>query len=406
MRFKRLSVIFLQITFVIFIISIISQFTATKADEYIKYNPYLMRIYPWVSSQIAPLMFLASCLHFLVLSYLGWKVYFVPLHLLFWFLIKSIYNKFLLGIVSTSLLFLVFDVISYYKPEYFRKLLVVKIILSLVFISSFGYKLFIVNEPVVYNPILNRIPTSLCDSEPSDEIFEQFWKNYSDYHKQTLYNIQNSVTPMDSSRFLVFHSMDAGLGNNLLGLVSAFILAVATNRIFLVNWDLLNCNIDLLFINPDFAWHFGYFGYHAPNKMEFDKEWDNRQTIWYPYCRLCPFRSRSESGGAYDNLLCLEDFGINENKTFLEVVSSMYFGTVVAHNPYFRDIICKNVGNDVFGRISRKLLRLSPHLHDEVSKFSEKHFKTAEKVVFLYLKRNKTKKEKKKRKKKKNQKIK
>jgi len=104
------------------------------------------------------------------------------------------------------------------------------------------------NEPYTfrYEPPADYVPTPLCAPDKHHDHDASFRDAYSDY---TRLHARVLAGPPGEFRAVVFVPQ-SGLGNVLQGLVSTFLLAMLTDRAFLVHWDPqgdLNANLDDLF---------------------------------------------------------------------------------------------------------------------------------------------------------------
>jgi len=160
-----------------------------------------------------------------------------------------------------------------------------------------------------------------------------------------------------------------GLGNVLQGLVSTFLLAMLTDRAFLVNWDSQNdlyAKLDDLFQVRLLCVFFLYSAHaYVGAGVQVEREQDGNTPTgksweWLlGYYRSCPFRSRPVVGGITDRLLCHPTFGLDPDAPIWEFTSTNWYGSIIAHNPAFRQRICALTGPDIFGTIARSLLRPS-----------------------------------------------
>lgn len=95
--------------------------------------------------------------------------------------------------------------------------------------------------------------TSKCDSE-----FSEIMRNYSLYHQQSLEAARAEKFEQDSVKFIVWRCdhLDedscAGLADRLQGIMTTFLLAIATRRVMLIDWPNLHDVYDL----QSFNWTF------------------------------------------------------------------------------------------------------------------------------------------------------
>ena len=85
------------------------------------------------------------------------------------------------------------------------------------------------------------------------------------------------------------------------------------------------------------------------------------------YCRSCPFRSRPVVGGITDRMLCHPTIGLDPDVPVWKLTSTNWYGSIMAHNPAFRQRICALTGPDIFGTIARMLLRPSPAVQELIN---------------------------------------
>jgi hypothetical protein len=222
------------------------------------------------------------------------------------------------------------------------------------------------NEPLT-RPVkfASGVPRKMCPSNSPEIPFKDTFQEYVKFHNAML------KRPFSEQRFLVFHAANEGLGNRLEGFVSAFVLAMLTDRAFVVDWRAQSkCNAQLgdLFQKPGFEWqHNWYKGLKSKAEIA-----SPEQQFYYAYCRACPVRTRKEDLTlTYENLLCEKSAGIEEEGRVVHIRSTQWFAPVLAMNPHLKDSLCSKIGPDIFGTVSRELLRLTPHMKQRVDDFKE-----------------------------------
>ena len=93
--------------------------------------------------------------------------------------------------------------------------------------------------------------------------------------------------------WVIFRAPCEGLGNRIQGLLSSFLLAISTNRTWVVDWS--PCHhaggeLQKLWEKPGFEWDY----YSTLAKTIGDKEiWDKSNYVDAGYCRPCPIRHTS-----------------------------------------------------------------------------------------------------------------
>jgi len=99
-----------------------------------------------------------------------------------------------------------------------------------------------------------RIPSKLCpyrDPVQVEEKSNQSFQQYKEQHHRIM------AEKPENQRFLVWEAGGYGLGNRILSLLSAFLLANLTNRALIVDWKSSPaCSAPLadLFMEPGFQW--------------------------------------------------------------------------------------------------------------------------------------------------------
>jgi hypothetical protein len=92
------------------------------------------------------------------------------------------------------------------------------------------------------------LPPRLCSSNAPKRPFSESFAEFVKFQNELVHSSRN----LDNKRFVVFNAvgLGSGLGNQLQGLLSTFLLAMVTGRGFLVNWrphSMLNARIEDLF---------------------------------------------------------------------------------------------------------------------------------------------------------------
>ena len=237
---------------------------------------------------------------------------------------------------------------------------------------------FYTNEPLSKPVPKVGMPRKMCPLGSPTESIESVMRDYAILHKEMW------KRPVKEQRILVYHTTNEGLGNRIEGLVSAFILAVVTDRAFVVDWRAQSkCNAELrdLFDNPGFDWEADW------SRLRYDES--KRQGFYYAYCRACPIRTRSaDLTDTWDKLLCSPNAGFDAESRIVSIRSTQWFAPVLAMNPHLREKVCRLFGADMYGTVAPKLLKLNAELRARMDAFKHEARWTPEtEVISLQIRR-------------------
>ena len=284
---------------------------------------------------------------------------------------------------------LVMAILGYHSSQQrmHRRVFWAHFILSLLFATVICWVYILAAEPVSGYHAVEGLPMARCMGEFSAAHFRNStlttrfnMEEYSKLHHRILHEY-----PPERRRFLVYEARNFGLGNRILGLVSAFLTAMATERALLVNWPKRPASyaeLDDLFQNPGFDWNSAsaWQSLAETEKVSAPSSYG----YYLSYCRLCALRGFQDENKRYEKLLCDGDAGIPEQDAIVRICSTQWFGPVLAHNPYFRGSICAGISEtDLFGTLARFLLRPIKLIQDRIDAFRKKYFDSGHRVVAL-----------------------
>lgn len=243
-----------------------------------------------------------------------------------------------------------------------RRLLYLQVLFSLIAILFVSF-IFLTNEPLTRKVPDVGVPRRMCPPNSPSQPFEKTFEEYIKFHNDMMKKI------LDDQKLLIYHAPNEGLGNRIEGLVSAFALAVMTNRAFLVNWPATSkcgAHLDDLFDTPGFRW--------IPNWNELKYREGTSESYYYAYCRACPVRTRqADLTVTWEKILCEPNAGISYDARIINVKSTQWFAPTLAMNPHLRSRLCNIFGADIFGTIAPHLLRLNNALQTRMDAFKKVH---------------------------------
>jgi len=247
-----------------------------------------------------------------------------------------------------------------------------------VLICGFVVYVFLTNEPLTRPVPSVGLPRKMCPSGSPSRPFEEVLRDYIAFHNDMW------KRPVDQHRILLYHTTNEGLGNRIEGLVSAFVLAVVTDRAFMVDWSAdSKCNAELrdLFGNPGFNWEVDW------NVVRWEES--KRESFYYAYCRACPIRTRNEEvTNTWESLLCRPNAGFDPHTRVVSILSTQWFAPVMAMNPHLRTKICNLFGADMWGAVAPHLLKLNTELQNRMNSFKINHGWTKDaEVISLQIRR-------------------
>ena len=240
-------------------------------------------------------------------------------------------------------------------------------------------------ETRLYYNRLNDVPKPRCsclgEECTSEEEVQKLFARYQKLHHTILHE-----TPPEKQRFVFFTAPESGLGNRMQALTSAFLVALLTDRALIVQWKshmMSGANIDDLFQHPGFDWS----SPEAYNIMATSSVPDWKSYISFPYCRTCASRGGKHIRDSYSRLLCDADASIETDARVLQIYSTQWFAPVLAHNPHYRDRICKLLGKDLGGVLTRFLYKPVPAIQNEIDRLKAE-FDQSHRVIGLKLRMN------------------
>ncbi|KAG0348748.1 hypothetical protein BG004_004324 [Podila humilis] len=206
--------------------------------------------------------------------------------------------------------------------------------------------------------------------------FDEYWKEYVEFHKQMVLPEHLGGIPHKSKNFLVFTPSDDGLGNRLQALLSTVVLAMVTKRAIVLDWRATpQCKAEFLdlFQQPDgIAWDFWSVWNRNPDTHA-NHQRSTPVTIpgeWLPYCRGCLLRDPITPSSMWSRMLCGTDLGVDESQPWKEIISTQWFLPVIQHNPIWRAELCRMFPEgdhkNAFQLLAKKILRPSATVQSQI----------------------------------------
>lgn len=333
------------------------------------HSPHILGRLAWIMRPVIHLTILLHILQYIQVANIGSSIT-VPTHRLARMVVKKC-GPLIFGPLRATRALL--NALT--TPTTFYRLQIIVAIVGCGFVAH----TFIQNEPLTRTiPPLSAPPRHMCPAGSPTKPFAQTWQDYVKFHAEML------LKPKDEQRLLIFHAGSEGLGNRLEGLISSFVLAVVTNRAWVVDWNAgAKCHARLpeLFANPGFSWEVNWntMHYREPDAARFN----------YPYCRACPIRTRRE-GEEYmwSSLLCEPDANFPKDKRIVALSSTQFFAPVIALNPHLRDKVCELFGSNMFETVAPYLLKLKPELEKRKNDWkAAKGWHNSSEVVSIHIRR-------------------
>lgn len=273
-------------------------------------------------------------------------------------------------------------------------------------------RLAFLNEPRTFFRSTNLIAPPLCTlseladlSQKESDFLERDLRRYVSNIQSPLWqDVQrNGEHGLRGHRLVLYRASCDGLGNRLLGLVSAFYYAYMSGRAFLVDWEgcatVVSGTLEDL-VDPPFPWNARVLldrlgvdeRYRSNPASDSDRGpiLDEFQRIFgassirrlsTAYCRPCPERHPIVD---LEHLLC-EDFR-SDPIPVIDFYGTHWTGATIQHNPYLRNASCQRFGNDVFGILARALLKPNAAVQRIVTPITEK-MTESDLVIALQLRR-------------------
>lgn len=328
------------------------------------------------------------------------QVTLLPAHALLWFALKMLARPWLTFCVTGYALLLLADALWTFLSEtrlrssYHRLMLNNSAAAFNTTRHAAGYfmpatRLLLAAAMVVYyfawnarylEPMTHRVstdewtPSPLCPAGPPKEPFSDVFGRYGKLHRRML----DPSTPDAERRFLVFNTSNDGLGNRLQGFLSTILLAILLDRAIILHWSASSqesfADFDELFDDPSgIDWQLKQpnipsgvrnIVYSSPGR-------------WIPYCRSCGIRFKDPA--TWNRLLCEADAGFDGKLPSHSVVSTQWYAPVLAHNPHFRDKICRWTGgqgmNVLFEMLWRAFIQPNATIRSRYDEVVRERFK-------------------------------
>ncbi|GJD08399.1 hypothetical protein Gasu2_27030 [Galdieria sulphuraria] len=249
-------------------------------------------------------------------------------------------------------------------------------------------KLEVLREPRSSKRMLGRVLPSICNGSQLQLPYEitRFRDNYFETFKQLhrveyerILEHQNLL----ASRSVVFVASCDGLGNRFMGLLSAFLFAVLTNRAFFVLWEpcgsTVGAHLDDLFETPGFSWNFAVLASQLGITTSQLEKYPHR-LIFTQYCRPCPFwrpirDMEPIACSSYDDIF-------PENLIIFR--ATHWLGPAMQHNPNYRQFICTHLGPQPFAQLATALLTPSKRVYEIMEPYRQL-IKNSKRVIGLQI---------------------
>ena len=199
-----------------------------------------------------------------------------------------------------------------------------------------------------------------------------FFGNYTVFHAQQLKDMGNHT------RFLIhstWHYSSHGMGNRLLSLVAAFLYAVLTERVLILDWRHSEDQWDLddLFASPPIDWDFRRLADHyGGNQFILDAKGK------HPTLEVNEHWGSENNRLSYEELLCSPlNSTLRQDTQFLAMYGNQYFSPLLIHNVHVRSRL-ESAGFSA-GRLAppvmRFLLTLVPGLRKKIEDYKAEYWR-------------------------------
>eukprot|EP00871_Galdieria_phlegrea_P001490 jgi/Galph1/2341/GphlegSOOS_G992.1 len=254
--------------------------------------------------------------------------------------------------------------------QYLRKIVQCIIVCFAVYLFI---EIQVLREPRTSQRPTGRVLPSLCDTEhihkqTSLSYFrDTYFENYKLIHMQEEQKIRQQKR-LDAGRIVVFVASCDGLGNRFMGLLSAFLFAILTNRAFFVLWEpcgnTVSAQLSDLFDSPGFDWDFTWL----TSELQLSAEWKvPHRLIFTQYCRPCPFWKPIQD---MEPIACSSyEESFPENVVVFR--ATHWLGPAMQHNPHYRSIICQMFGSNPFPQLVNALLQPSKRVEEIMQPFRQ-----------------------------------
>ena len=214
--------------------------------------------------------------------------------------------------------------------------------------------------------------TANVTSDPSKGALRSFFSNYTRFHAQSM----RSLGP--DTKFVISRARDyyqQGMGNRMLAVASAFLLAALTDRVLIVDWTRHSEDgFDLgdVFEQPPIEWHISHIEKHygaeavlgaegqAANYVTSTENWDS-------------------SKATYETLLCgdVERWRGSSSPQVVLVDSNQFFAPLLWHNPQLRERLeAWGFSNGQLGVwVIRYLFRPVAAVRQQMDEFKAQHWR-------------------------------
>eukprot|EP00696_Hemimastix_kukwesjijk_P013164 gnl/Hemi2/2652_TR940_c0_g1_i1.p1 gnl/Hemi2/2652_TR940_c0_g1~~gnl/Hemi2/2652_TR940_c0_g1_i1.p1 ORF type:complete len:463 (+),score=87.93 gnl/Hemi2/2652_TR940_c0_g1_i1:84-1472(+) len=208
-----------------------------------------------------------------------------------------------------------------------------------------------------------RVPKRLCPHKftpRNSSALISLLVSHAKYHHRIL------ELPKAERKFVIFEYNPAWtFTTQIQGLMSAYLLAVLTNRAFVVNWELIHQLFDLPLLGLD--WRYTEFlsdhRNYQTDKANFRSLVVAQTTAWVDF-------------SASELLLCGGNLALTfADSQYLVVQSNQYFVPLLFHNPEYTTNLCEAFsGSDIFQPTFKMLFNPKPALLKEIDSFVQQHF--------------------------------
>mmetsp|Transcript_9726 Transcript_9726/g.16133 ORF Transcript_9726/g.16133 Transcript_9726/m.16133 type:complete len:444 (+) Transcript_9726:257-1588(+) len=176
------------------------------------------------------------------------------------------------------------------------------------------------------------------------------------------------VQQKNKGKFLLFIAQYAGMANRMQGIVSAYALALLTNRALVVVWTDFTVHLSDLLETPSFAWDFKVL----PSALHSWLEQEPRHVIQvlpdWSFPGVPAYEPGANINGTMDSLLCSDLYHAWSSRHVVALLTWSNLLPFLYSNPHYKDFFERMFGSaeNVFGALAREVLRPSAAVRHHV----------------------------------------
>ena len=199
---------------------------------------------------------------------------------------------------------------------------------------------------------------------------EDMFNQYVERHKRAFLALRDRREDPDSLRFVVV-GPGSGFGNRQMVIVSAYLYALLSGRVLLVDWVSSTGqafgDVGELYENPD-GLNLSYGS--ARRLWPTWSGWGNHSMLLFDNTHYY------SAEWSVDELACRDVRKEHEHDRVVSILTDQYLASFLMTNPHYKGIIARlGDGGDLYGSLFRKLMRPVPYIRNIVNKFVAKKFK-------------------------------